>query len=194
MKRFICASASPRRREILSSCGYDFEVIPSDADESIEGSLTPAETVTELSKRKALSVSEKHPDAVVFGCDTIVVLGGTILGKPRDEADAKNMLRLLSGKTHAVLTGVTITDGTKTVTFYENSEVTFYDLSDETIASYVASREPMDKAGSYGIQGLGCILVKGISGDYFSIVGLPIARTARVLREFGVYGKIDVNA
>ncbi len=193
MKRFICASASPRRREILASCGYDFEVIPSEADESIDEKMTPAETVMELSKRKALSVSEKHPGAVVFGCDTIVVLGNTILGKPRDEENAKNMLRMLSGKTHEVMTGVTITDRKKSYTFHEVSEVTFYELSEETIESYVASLEPMDKAGSYGIQGLGCVLVKGIKGDYFSIVGLPIAKTARVLSEFEVYGKIDVK-
>lgn len=192
MKRFIVASASPRRKEILLSSGYDFEVIPSDADESISEKLTPSETVLELSKRKAVSVSEKHPGDVVFGCDTVVALGDKILGKPRNDEEAAEMLKMLSGKTHEVLTGVCITDGESIQNFFERTEVTFYELSDETVKTYVQSGECRDKAGAYGIQGLGCVLVKEIKGDYFSVVGLPIAKTARLLSKFGIHGKIKV--
>lgn len=192
MRKFIVASASPRRREILLLSGYDFDVVPSDADESITEKLSPADTVLELSKRKAFSVSEKYPDAVVFGCDTVVALDDVILGKPQNRDDAVKMLKMLSGKTHKVLTGVCITDGRKTQSFYESTDVTFYDLSDDTVESYAESGECDDKAGSYGIQGIGCVLVKEIKGDYFSVVGLPIAKTARVLSFFGVEGKIKL--
>lgn len=192
MKKFIVASASPRRREILLSSGYSFEVVPSDADETIDENLSPAETVLELSKRKAVCVSKSNPGAVVFGCDTVVALGDTVLGKPENKADAVRMLKMLSGKTHEVLMGVCVTDSEKTECFFERTEVTFYPLSDDTIESYVQSGECDDKAGAYGIQGLGCVLVKEIKGDYFSVVGLPIAKTARVLSRFGIEGKVKL--
>lgn len=186
MKRFIVASASPRRKELLSNIGFSFEVIPSDADESCDGELTPVELVRELALRKAKSVFEKNTDAVVLGCDTVVEYGGTVLGKPESREDAKRMLRMLSGKIHNVHTGVCITDSENTVSFEKTVRVEFYELTDELIDAYVASGECDDKAGSYGIQGKGCVLVKGIEGDYFSVVGLPVAETARVLWSFGI--------
>lgn len=192
MKRFIVASASPRRREILQNAGYSFEVIPSDADESINEPLSPEETVCELSRRKALAVLESNSDAVVFGCDTVVALENEILGKPKDDEDAKRMLRMLSGKTHIVSTGVCVTDKDSTEVFANTTEVEFYELSEETIESYVKTGECSDKAGAYGIQGFGSVLVKRIKGDYFSVMGLPISETARTLKKFGVCGKVRI--
>lgn len=192
MKRFIVASASPRRKEILQKAGYAFEVIPSDADESIDGEISPCEAVELLAFRKAQSVAEKHPDAVVFGCDTVVVSDGVILGKPKDKADAFSTLKKLSGKTHEVITGVCITENGRSESFYEVTKVTFYPLSDETVESYIDTDEVYDKAGSYGIQGFGSVLVEKIEGDYFSVVGLPISKTARLLSKFGVKGKISL--
>ncbi len=193
MKRFIVASASPRRRELLENVGFSFEIIPSDADESCEESLSPEELVKVLSERKAKSVFQSNTDAVVLGCDTVVEYGGRVLGKPESRSQAKEMLKLLSGKTHNVHTGVCITDKEKTVSFVNTVKVEFYELSDELIDSYVATGECDDKAGAYGIQGLGCVLVKGISGDYFSVVGLPVAETMRVLGEFGIRSVLSVT-
>lgn len=186
MKRFIVASASPRRRELLENIGFRFEIIPSDADESCEEKLSPEELVKELAKRKAESVFRKNTDSVVLGCDTVVEYGGTVLGKPSDRKEAAKMLKLLSGKVHNVHTGVYIVDKEKTVSFINTVRVEFYELSDELIESYVATGESDDKAGAYGIQGLGSVLVKRISGDYFSVVGLPLSQTARALTEFSV--------
>ncbi len=192
MKRFIVASASPRRKEILQNAGYDFEVIPSDADENLDGEFSPCEAVSLLAFKKAKSVAERHPDAVVFGCDTVVVSDGVILGKPKDKADAFSTLKMLSGKTHEVITGVCVTQNGKSESFYEVTKVTFYPLSDETIESYINTNEVYDKAGSYGIQGFGSVLVEKIEGDYFSVVGLPISKTARLLSKFGVKGKVSL--
>ena len=186
MKRFIVASASPRRKELLENIGYRFEIIPSDADESCDRELSPEELVKELAKRKAQSVLEKNKDAVVFGCDTVVEYGGTVLGKPKSREEAKKMISMLSGKVHNVHTGVCITDGEKTDCFVSTVKVEFYELSEALTESYVATGESDDKAGAYGIQGLGSVLVKGIEGDYFSVVGLPVAETARRLAEFGI--------
>lgn len=192
MKRFIVASASPRRRELLSAAGYSFEVIPSDADETLTGKLTPEQAVCELAKRKALAVFENNKDSVVLGCDTVVVLGDEILGKPVDREDAKRMLRLLSGRKHSVITAVCIADGENEETFANVTEVEFYELDEATVESYAATGECDDKAGSYGIQGLGAVLVKGIKGDYFSVMGLPVAETARVLSRFGVTATVRI--
>lgn len=190
MKRFIVASASPRRRELLSNVGFTFEVIPSDADESCEEKLSPEELVTELGRRKAESVFAENTDAVVLGCDTIVEYEGNVLGKPESREEAKEMLRMLSGKKHNVHTGVCIMDNEKAVSFVNTVKVEFYELSGELIDSYVATGESDDKAGAYGIQGVGCVLVKGIEGDYFSVVGLPVAETVRKLGEFGIKNKL----
>lgn len=191
-KRFILASASPRRAEILTNSGYEFEVIVSDADESLPHDITADKAVLLLSKVKAESVSKNNPEAVVLGCDTVVSLGGKILGKPKDEAQAFEMLRSLSGKIHKVYTGVTVTDGERSESFLNETQVEFYPLSDDTISSYIATGEPMDKAGSYGIQGYGSVLVKRIDGDYFSVMGLAVNESARALSRFGVKGKVEV--
>lgn len=191
-KRFILASASPRRAEILKNAGFDFEIIVSDADESLPDSIPVSEAVLRLSKVKAESVSKKYPGAVVLGCDTVVSLDGTVMGKPKDDRHAFEMLNALSGKIHQVYTGVTVTDGEKNESFFTETEVEFYPLSDETIASYIATKEPADKAGAYGIQGFGSVLVKKINGDYFSVMGLPVNESARVLARFGVKGKITL--
>ena len=186
MKRFIVASASPRRKELLENVGFTFDIIPSDADESCDERLTPEELVKELAERKAKSVFESNTDSVVLGCDTIVEYSGTVLGKPKSRDEAKSMLQMLSGKKHNVHTGVCITDNEKTVTFVSTVRVEFYELTDELVENYVSTGESDDKAGAYGIQGLGCVLVKGIEGDYFSVVGLPVAETVRRLAEFGI--------
>lgn len=191
MKDFIVASASPRRKEILSMGGFGFRIIPSDCDETIKEKLSPEETVKVLAERKALSVLEKNENSVVLGCDTVVALGDEILGKPSDREDAFKMIKALSGKTHRVCTGVCIADKDKIKSFVSVAEVEFYELSDETAESYVATGECDDKAGAYGIQGLGGTLVKSIKGDYYAIVGLPYAETVRVLSEFGIRGKIS---
>ncbi|MBP3696996.1 MAG: septum formation inhibitor Maf [Clostridia bacterium] len=184
MKKIILASASPRRKELLTTAGVEFEVLVSDADETVPDGTLPADAAMLTAEKKALAVAEKCGDALVIGADTIVVLDGRILGKPKDEADAKAMLRFLSGKEHKVITGVCLTDGVETKKFAQVSKVRFYDLTDEEIAAYVATKEPMDKAGSYGIQGKGCVLVESIEGDYFNIVGLPVAATVRAIKDF----------
>ena len=192
MRRFILASASPRRKEILEKAGYSFEIIVSDADENITEDLSPEKTVEVLAERKALSVWESNRDSVVFGCDTVVAIDGRILGKPTDDEDAFNMLKMLSGRTHTVSTGVCICSENKTEVFSNTTQVEFYPLSDETIRSYIDSGEGKDKAGSYGIQGYGCVLVKEIKGDYFSVMGLPVSQSSRVLADFGIYGKVSL--
>ena len=192
MRRFILASASPRRKEILEKAGYSFEIIVSDADENITEDLSPEKTVEVLAERKALSVWESNKDSVVFGCDTVVAIDGRILGKPTDDEDAFNMLKMLSGRTHTVSTGVCICSENQTEVFSNTTQVEFYPLSDETIRSYIASGEGKDKAGSYGIQGYGCVLVKEIKGDYFSVMGLPVSQSSRVLADFGIYGKVSL--
>lgn len=190
MKEFILASNSPRRRELFENSGYTFTVMPSDCDEDIKEELTPQQTVIELARRKALAVAVKNKGSVVLGCDTVVAFDGKILGKPTDREDAFSMLKALSGRKHIVSTGVCITDGERCECFENTTEVEFYPLSDGTIESYLDTMEYTDKAGSYGIQGFGSVLVKEIKGDYFSVMGLPVSQCARVLAEFGVEGKV----
>ena len=192
MARFILASASPRRKQLLEQAGYAFEIVVSDADESLPAGITPEKAVRLNAARKAQAVAETNPGAVVLGCDTVVAIDGEILGKPQDEAEAKAMLRRLSGNTHTVYSGVCITDGETQTVFAVATDVTFYALSERTIDAYAATKEPMDKAGAYGIQGLGCVLVKEISGDYSNVVGLPLSESARALAAFGVYGTVTV--
>lgn len=192
MARFILASASPRRKELLEKAGYTFEIVVSDADETLPAGITPAEAVRRNAARKAKAVAKQCPGAVVLGCDTVVAIDGAILGKPRDEAEAKRMLRRLSGNTHTVYSGVCITDGETETVFAAATDVTFYELSDRTIDTYAATGEPMDKAGAYGIQSLGCVLVREIRGDYSNVVGLPLSESARALAQFGVHGTVTV--
>ena len=178
----LLASASPRRKELLSQI-CEFEVKVSYCDENCD-IKDPCQLVKELSLRKARAISAGNDDTII-GADTVVTIDGKILGKPHSEDEAKAMLKTLSGRTHSVFTGVTVIKGQKICSFAEKTDVTFYDLDDMMIDSYVASGEPMDKAGSYGIQEKGCVLVKGICGDYFNVVGLPVAALYRVLNEIG---------
>lgn len=193
MKEFILASGSPRRREILENSGYVFSVIPSDCDENIKEALTPQQTVIELAKRKAFAVASENKNVVVLGCDTVVALDGKILGKPESREDAFNMLKSLSGRRHIVSSGVCITDGEKCECFENTTEVEFYSFDDETARSYLDTLEYTDKAGAYGIQGYGSVLVKEINGDYFSVMGLPVSQCARVLSFFGIEGRVKVK-
>lgn len=176
MKHIILASASQRRKEILELADLKFDVMPSDAQE-ITTKTAPNEVVMELASIKAKDIYKKsEKQSMVVGADTVVAYQGQILGKPADEADAKRMLTMLSGQTHEVYTGVCVIEDGKTKTFYEETKVTFYEISDEQIDRYIKTGEPMDKAGSYGIQGKAAVFIKGIEGDYYNVVGFPIAR------------------
>jgi len=184
MSRLVLASASPRRRELMALAGFDFEVITADVNEVLDASLTPCELVMSLAFQKASAVANANTDATVIGADTVVVLDGKVLGKPHSSEDAKAMLSSLSGNTHEVYTGVCLIKGDKVHKFYECTKVTFWPLEQELIEAYVASGDCNDKAGSYGIQGNGCVLVKGIEGDYFNVVGFPISRFSREIKAF----------
>jgi septum formation protein len=185
MQNLILASSSPRRKELLENLHLSFDIFSSDVDESYDPGLSPAEIVMELADRKAQAVFKERPSAFVIGSDTIVVLDGKILGKPENEADAINMLKMLSGRQHDVYTGVSILSPNHSSRFNERTEVIFWELTDEEIKAYVQSGEPFDKAGAYGIQQLGSMLVKKINGDYFAVVGLPVSRTIRELKKVG---------
>ncbi|KAB2338715.1 septum formation inhibitor Maf [Cytobacillus depressus] len=186
MKNLILASSSPRRKELLENLQLNFAVSSSDVDESFDPELTPGEIVMELSSRKAKAVSKQYPDSFVIGADTVVVLGEAVLGKPKDKIEAFSMLQNLSGKKHSVFTGVSIISSETEKNFYVKTDVVFWELSDEEIDAYIDTGEPFDKAGAYGIQGFGSTLVKEINGDYFSVVGLPVSKTVRELRNAGL--------
>ena len=173
--KIILASASPRRKELLSKRGIDFTVMVSDADEKIENGTSPFDAVMEISRRKAEAVYNELEDKslTVIAADTVVALGNEIFGKPKDESEAYSHLKSLSGKAHSVFTGVTIIKKGVFDTFFVESKVYFKNLSDEDIYSYIATKEPMDKAGSYAIQGIGSKLIEKYEGDYENIVGLP---------------------
>lgn len=183
--KLILASASPRRRELLTQAGYTFSVHTLPVEETLSPALSPAENVMALAKQKATAVSLQFPHCLVVGADTVVSLEGRILGKPSCEEDAFAMLQSLSGRTHTVYTGVCLSHLEKGIarTFFQQTDVTFYPLSEEEIRRYIATGEPMDKAGSYGIQGRGCLFVKEISGDYCNVVGFPLAKFERELRQ-----------
>lgn len=179
----ILASQSPRRRELLSLITEDFTIIPAKGEESIpEG--TPARAAVELlARQKAQEIALTHSGEVIVAADTVVCCDGVIMGKPHSVAHACEMLRSLSGRVHEVYTGVCVMfpDGCREC-FSEETLVEFFELTDEEIAAYAATGEPKDKAGAYGIQGRGALLVKGIKGDYYNVMGLPVARLARVLK------------
>lgn len=176
----ILASQSPRRRELMDITGLSYSVIVSDADENIDIS-DPKEYVLTLSERKAQAVASSHPDDIVIGADTIVVIDGMILGKPHDKDDAFRILSLLSGRTHTVYTGVSIIRNGECRRFCEQTDVIMYKNSNDLLHRYIATGEPMDKAGAYGIQGQGMLLIERIEGDYYNVMGLPIARLYREL-------------
>ena len=187
MKKLILASQSPRRRELLEKCGIPFLCDPAGIDESFDHTKPVEEEIRRLAMRKAEAGLIKHPDAVVVGSDTIVVLNGTVLGKPADEKDAEHMLKMLSGNTHQVVTGLCIMSEKKVYTDVSVADVTFAELDEEEIRSYIASKEPMDKAGAYAVQGLGGKFITGISGDYYTIVGLPLNMVYEELKNLSEY-------
>lgn len=176
----ILASKSPRRQELLKYITEEFEIKTADVDEALPDGISPSDAVCYLAEIKAQPF--KNENDIVIGADTVVAIDGKILGKPRDEEDARQMLKALSGNTHSVFTGVSIIKGESTKTFSVETKVKFFELSDEEIDKYIASREPMDKAGSYGIQGQGSLFVEKIDGDYFNVVGLPISRLNKELK------------
>lgn len=180
--QLILASQSPRRKELLGLFGIPFSVRVADIDETIDPARPPYDEVARLSRQKAEAIPH-GPDDVVIAADTIVVCEGKILGKPTDEDDAFRMLRLLSGKDHQVMTGLTVLRGNIATVCTEVTDIRFRELSDREIWTYIRSGEPMDKAGSYGIQGGGALFAQGIHGDYFNVVGLPVCRLGQILRE-----------
>ena len=175
----ILASQSPRRRELMKLITEDFICKTADVDETLPDGISPAEAVLELSRIKALPF--KNEGDTVIGADTVVAVDNKILGKPANADAARDMLRLLSGKEHSVFTGVTVIEGEKIQSFYSETKVRFYPLSESDIERYIATGEPFDKAGAYGIQGYGSLLVEEIHGDYFNVVGLPVSKLNNIL-------------
>lgn len=186
--KLILASQSPRRRELLERMGLtQFEIRPAVGEETASPHLSPAQLVEELSRQKAGEVAQTAgAEDVIIAADTVVAADGRVLGKPHSREEAVEMLRFLSGRTHTVYTGVTVRQGDRAITQHEATDVLFRPLDEAEILAYVDTGEPMDKAGSYGIQGRGCVLVEGIHGDYYNVMGLPVCRLALMLREFGV--------
>lgn len=183
---FILASSSPRRFELLRQIGIPFQSISPTVDETT-AKTDPVGIVSELSVRKAAVVAKNNPLSVVIAADTVVCVGDTVLGKPHGEAEAAEMLRRLSGRSHYVFTGVTVICDARIETAICRTEVFFKDLTEEQILAYIRSGEPYDKAGSYAIQGKGALLVDHIDGDYANVVGLPISMLYEMLKEFGIH-------
>ena len=182
-ERVVLASQSPSRKMLLEQAGIAFDVVVSGVDEDVPEGFTPAQTVEELSARKARAVAPLCPGRAVIAADSIVSIDGLVLGKPESDEAACQMLRRLSGRTHEIFTGVCLLAKGGQQVFHQVTQVKFYDLTDEEIAAYVAMGESRGRAGSYGIEGAGVILVESIQGDYSNIVGLPVAETLRRLRE-----------
>jgi septum formation protein len=191
VRNVVLASASPRRQELLGLLGISYDVMPSEFDETTVTRWPPETHVMECSRGKACDVASRIDSGLIVGADTIVVVDDLILGKPRGPEDARLMLELLSGRSHYVFTGVCIIERNegstiRSVCDYVRTQVDFAPLTDGMIRAYVATGEPLDKAGAYGIQERGCVFVEGIVGDYFNVVGLPVFRVSRMLLEFGV--------
>jgi septum formation protein len=195
--KVILASDSPRRRQLLDLIGIAHEVRPSNIDESIKGKETPRKHAERLAREKASVAARSEPDAVTIAADTIVVIDRKILGKPTSAVDAGSMLSLLNGRNHTVITAVAVALGSKLKSGVEEVHVKFRKLAEDEIDAYIATGEPMDKAGAYGIQGFGATIVERIEGDYFAVMGLPLVRLVRLLAESGVdysFGKISIKA
>lgn len=183
----VLASKSPRRKELLSLLDLDFQIITADIDETMDSSLPVTDEVARISYEKALAVANNiDGNSVIISADTIVELDGKLMGKPKDEPDAEQMLKSLSGNTHNVHTAVTVLQGDKHKTRVVTTAVTFRDISDEEITAYIETREPMDKAGAYGIQGRASKFVSSIVGDYFNVVGLPLCSLSQMLKDFDI--------
>ena len=182
----ILASKSPRRRELLEKLGLDFTVMTEDVDESMDPALPLEREILRVSEAKARAV-QAGPDDLIISADTVVCVDGKRLGKPADEADAKAMLRALSGRAHTVVSGLCVLRGDRCETASVSTNIHFRPLSDREIDAYVASGEPMDKAGAYGIQGLAAIFVDKLDGDYYNVMGLPLCALAELLKRFGIH-------
>ena len=180
--QLILASASPRRKELLGLFHIPFTIRVADIDETMDNTKSPYDEVARVSRMKALAV-ERQADDIVIAADTIVVCGGKVLGKPGSEAEAVSMLQLLSGRDHQVMTGCTVLRGDRAETFTEVTDLHFRSLSQKEIEAYVASGEPMDKAGSYGIQGGAALFCERMAGDYYNVKGLPVCRLGQVLKQ-----------
>jgi septum formation protein len=194
--RVILASQSPRRRELLTLVGIAHEVQPADIDETYGPGERPREHAERLARGKTAVIAAREPDALVIGSDTIVVVDGDVLGKPVDDADAARMLARLGGRSHTVITALAVAWRGETHSAVEEVGVTFHPLTAEEIAAYIATREPMDKAGAYGIQGYGATLVARVDGDYFAVMGLSLQLLIRVLRSLGiryVFGPLEAD-
>ena len=184
MRPVVLASGSPRRRELLGQMGVqEFEVLPAQGEESAPAGLTPDQLVAHLALQKAQEVFALRPEATVIGADTVVALGDQVLGKPATEREAVEMLRALSGRRHEVYTGMAVLSGDRVLRHVERTQVEFRPLTDREIEAYVATGEPMDKAGSYGIQGRACVFIRGIQGDYYNVVGLPVCALQQLLSQ-----------
>jgi septum formation protein len=194
--RVILASQSPRRRELLTLVGITHDVRPADIDEVYGPGEKPREHAERLAREKADVIAAREPGTLVIGSDTIVVVDGDVLGKPVDEADAARMLARLGGRSHTVITAIAVAWRGETHSAVEEVGVTFHPLSADEIAAYIATREPMDKAGAYGIQGYGATRVARVDGDYFAVMGLSLQLLIRVLRSLGiryVFGPLEVG-
>lgn len=188
MRTIILASASPRRKELLSLIGLKFRVDVSDYEEELGLKLEPRELAKYLSFEKARAVAHKYKNAVIIAADTFIVFRGKLLGKPHTDKEALRMLTLLNGKLHSVITGYTVFDTStgKKISRSVETKVWFRKMTIEELRAYVKTGEPLDKAGAYAIQGIGCLLVKKIEGDYFNVIGLPVASLAVTLKKFGI--------
>ena len=184
--RVILASQSPRRRELLNLVGIAHEVQPADIDESYLAGERPREHAERLARGKTAVIAAREPNALVIGSDTIVVVDGDVLGKPADELDAVRMLARLAGRSHVVITAVAVSWRGETRSAVEEVGVTFHPMSRSEIDAYIATGEPMDKAGAYGIQGYGATIVERVDGDYFAVMGLSLIRLVRLFRELGL--------
>ncbi len=192
--KVVLASASPRRRELLSLIGIEHVVHPADIDETIKPGEAPAGHALRLAVEKACAIARTHPEAVVIGADTVVVLDGKVLGKPPTLEASREMIRLLNGRTHTVVTAVAVAHAGGTREGTEEVAVTFKRLTTEEMDDYVATREGMDKAGAYGIQGFGATIVERIEGDFFAVMGLPLVRLIGLLRDSGLsyrFGNVE---
>lgn len=189
--RVILASGSPRRRDLLDLIGIPHDVRPANIDESLRGRESPRKHAERLAREKAAAVATRDASLITIAADTIVLVDRKILGKPANAVDAGSMLRLLSGREHTVVTAVAVARGNKVKSAVEEVSVTFRKLTDEEIDDYIATGEPMDKAGAYGIQGYGATIVERIEGDYFAVMGLPLVRLVGLLGEIGVEYRFD---
>jgi septum formation protein len=195
--RVVLASGSPRRHQLLNLIGIEHEVNPSNIDETMRPREAPRRHAERLAREKASMVAVRDPDLITIGADTVVVVNRKVLGKPADTSDAARMLGILSGREHTVITAVAVARGRKLRSAIEEVRVKFRRLRDDEIEAYIATGEPMDKAGAYGIQGFGATLVERIEGDYFAVMGLPLVRLVGLMRDVGVryrFGELATSA